>query len=82
MTEQLAEKVIHKDGPPWENKRTFTSFEEADVFRKNCSSDESKQVKVKRYVNSLGVETFVVKVRTSPELLTQEDKPKKNKKNK
>jgi len=82
MNEQQAEKVKHKDGPPWDNKRTFSTFGEADAFRKTVSGDETKQVKVKRYVNAAGVETFVVKTRNNPALAQQEEAPKKNKKNK
>jgi hypothetical protein len=81
MTEQV-EKVPHKDGPPWDNKRVFSTFGEADTFRKTFLSDETKQVKVKRFVNAAGVETFVVKVRTNPALVQTEETPKKNKKNK
>lgn len=82
MTEQTEEKVEHKDGPPWDNKRVFSTFGEADSFRKSVLSDETKQAKVKRFVNAVGVETFVVKIRINPALVQEEELPKKNKKNK
>ena len=81
MTDQT-EKVTHKDGPPWDNRRTFSTFGEADTFRKSLLTDQTKQVKVKRFVNSSGVETYVVKVRTNPALVPAEELTKKNKKNK
>jgi len=43
MNEQQAEKVKHKDGPPWDNKRTFSTFGEADAFRKTVSGDEQNK---------------------------------------
>lgn len=37
----------HKDGPPWDTVRVFSSFDEADRFRKSVLTS-SKQVKVKK----------------------------------
>lgn len=73
----------HKDGPPWDTVRVFSSFDEADRFRKSILTS-SKQVKVKKQLNTIGHEVFVVKSRSnltvSPEV---EDTPvKKNKKSK
>ena len=80
MSEQTPEKLPHKDGPPWDSKRVFATFGEADTFRKNVLTDNTKQAKVKRFVNATGIETFAVKVRDNSEFLPKEEKPKKNKK--
>jgi hypothetical protein len=81
MTEQ-EQKVEHKEGRPWTNLRTFSSFEEADAFRKNCLNDATKHTKVKKQINSTGMEVFVVKQRTTEEEpVVEEKRSKKNKKN-
>lgn len=73
----------HKDGPPWDTVRVFSSFDEADRFRKSVLTS-SKQVKVKKQLNTTGQEIFVVKSRNNPTLQSQvEEVPvKKNKKSK
>ena len=76
-------KEPHRDGPPWHILRVFSSFDEADRFRKSALTS-SKQIKVKKQLNMTGQEVFVVKSRNnltvSPEV---EDAPvKKNKKSK
>ena len=81
MAEQTEEKIEHKEGRPWTNVRTFTSFQDADLFRKNCLSDTTKHTKIKRQTNSVGDEIFVVKQRTiQEEPVVQERQTKKNKK--
>lgn len=82
MTEEQVEKTPHKDGQPWENVRVFSTFQEADVLRKNLSQDTTSQVKVKKQTNSLGVETFVVKKRKDPALEVETLPTKEKKKNK
>jgi hypothetical protein len=80
MTEQ-EQKVEHKEGRPWTNLRTFSSFEEADRFRKNCLNDTTKHTKVKKQTTSTGTEVFVVKQRTlEDESVVPEKQNKKNKK--
>lgn len=74
------EKVEHKDGPSWTNVRVFTTFQEADVLRKNLSQDTTQQVKVKKQVNATGQEIFVVKKRKDPSLLENVEQPVKEKK--
>jgi hypothetical protein len=75
----------HKDGPSWDTVRVFSSFDEADRFRKSVLTS-SKQVKVKKQLNTTGQEIFVVKSRNNPSLQSQpqvEDVPvKKIKKSK
>lgn len=76
-------KEPHRDGPPWDILRVFSNFDEADTFRKSVLTS-SKQIKVKKQLNTTGHEVFVVKSRNnltpSPEV---EDVPvKKNKKSK
>jgi hypothetical protein len=61
--QQQNETQSHKDGPPWENIRVFSSFGEADACRKALLQEPSKQVKVKMQVNSQGENVFVVKQR-------------------
>lgn len=82
MTEEQTEKISHKDGPPWENVRIFSSFQEADVLRKNLQQDTTNQVKVKKQTNAIGVETFIVKKRKDPTLETEVAPTKDKKKNK
>lgn len=80
MTEQT-EVVEHKQGRPWTNLKTFSSFEEADALRKKCLSDATKHTKVKKQTTTTGVEVFVVKQRTvEEEPLVEEKSSKKNKK--
>ena len=80
MTEQN-ETVEQKEGRPWTNLKTFSSFEEADVLRKKCLSDATKHTKVKKQTTSTGAEVFVVKQRPVEEEPSLEEKPsKKNKK--
>ena len=50
MTEQ--QKDEHKDGPPWDSARVFSSFEEASVFRATCQQNKQLQVKIKKYLNN------------------------------
>lgn len=76
-------KEPHRDGPPWHTLRVFSNFDEADTFRKSVLTS-SKQIKVKKQLNTTGQEVFVVKSRNnltpSPEV---EDVPvKKSKKSK
>lgn len=82
MTEEKVEKVQHKDGPPWTNVRVFSSFQEADVLRKNLLQDSTQQIKIKKQLNSTGEEIFVVKKRKDPALSTEDPPVKENKKNK
>lgn len=79
--QQQNEKEPHKDGPPWENIRVFSSFGEADACRKAILQDTSKQAKVKMQVNSQGESVFVVKQRTDPDL-SQSEPVKEKKKDK
>jgi hypothetical protein len=79
--QQQNETQSHKDGPPWENIRVFSSFGEADACRKALLQEPSKQVKVKMQVNSQGENVFVVKQRTNPEL-SQNEPVKEKKKDK
>ena len=80
MTQQT-EVVEHKQGRPWTNLKTFTSFEEADLLRKKCLSDTTKHTKVKKQTTSTGAEVFVVKQRSlEEESVFQEKSAKKNKK--
>lgn len=80
MTEQT-EVVEHKQGRPWTNLKTFSSFEEADVLRKKCLSDTTKHTKVKKQTTSTGAEVFVVKQRSvEDDSLVEEKSFKKNKK--
>ena len=80
MTEQT-ETVEHKQGRPWTNLKTFSSFEEADVLRKKCLSDTTKHTKVKKQTTSTGTEVFVVKQRSVEEEPVLQEKPvRKNKK--
>jgi hypothetical protein len=72
MNEQPLEKITQKEGPPWQNARLFSSFNEADSFRKSTLLDDTKQVKIKKQINSSGEEIFVVKVRTKISLQTEE----------
>jgi hypothetical protein len=61
------EKHVHKDGKPWKNVRTFASFEEADLHRKELLSDENKQVKIKVYKNAAHESLYIVKQRLKAE---------------
>jgi hypothetical protein len=80
MTEQV--KQEHKDGPPWTSARVFSTFEEAQVFRATCQQNQQLQVKVKKYLNNVGENVFVVKTRRDPSLLVETVKEKKKNKNK
>jgi hypothetical protein len=80
MSEQT--KQQHKDGPPWDSVRTFSTFEEAQVFRDTCQKHKELQVKVKKYVNNIGESVFVVKTRRDPSFITEAVKEKKKDKNK
>lgn len=82
MSEELVEKITHKDGQPWTNVRVFSSFTEADVLRKNLQQDTTQQVKVKKQLNGAGEEIFVVKTRKDPSLVVEEQPVKEKKKNK
>lgn len=80
MNEQT-EKVQHKDGPPWDNVRVFSTFGEADSFRKSVLQDATQQAKVKVQKNNLGDSVFVVKKRKNPALVAEEQ-PREKKKDK
>jgi len=80
MSEQV--KQEHKDGPPWESTRVFSTFEEAQVFRTTCQQNQELQVKVKKYLNNVGENIFVVKTRRDPSLVVETVKEKKKDKNK
>lgn len=80
MSEQV--KQEHKDGPPWDSRRVFSTFEEAQVFRATFQQDQELQVKVKKYVNNVGENIFVVKTRRDPSLVVETAKEKKKDKNK
>jgi hypothetical protein len=79
MNEQQVEKQPHKDGPPWESIRVFSSFGEADACRKAVLQEPSKQAKVKVQINAQGESCFIVKVRTNPALLQNEQIKEKKK---
>lgn len=75
MTEQ--QKDEHKDGPPWDSARVFSSFEEANVFKTTCQHNKQLQVKIKKYLNNVGENIFVVKTRQDPKLAAEVVKEKK-----
>jgi hypothetical protein len=75
MTEQ--QKDEHKDGPPWDSARVFSSFEEASVFRATCQQKKQLQVKIKKYLNNVGENVFVVKTRPDPKLAHEPVREKK-----
>jgi hypothetical protein len=62
------QKKQHKDGPPWDSVRVFSSFEEANTFRATFKENKELQVKIKKYVNGVGESVFVVKKRRDPKL--------------
>lgn len=75
------QKNQHKDGPPWDSARVFSSFEEANIFRTSAKQNKELQVKIKKYVNGVGENVFVVKTRREPKLeqvlVTEKKKNKK-----
>lgn len=79
MTEQ--QKNQHKDGPPWQSARVFSSFEEASIFRTTRQQNKQQQVKIKKYLNNVGEKVFVVKTRQDPKLAVEPVKEKKKNKN-
>jgi hypothetical protein len=78
MTEH--QKNEHKDGPPWQSARVFSSFEEATRFRTACQQNKQQQVKIKKYLNNVGEKVFVVKTRQDPTLVVEPVKEKKKNK--
>lgn len=55
-----------KQGRPWAVEFVFTDFVQADGSRKLLLEQGVPEVKVKRYRDEFGRETFAVKVRRPP----------------
>lgn len=81
--QQELAKEPHRDGPPWHILRVFSNFNEADTFRKSVLTS-SKQIKVKKQLNTTGQEVFVVKSRNNlaPSSEVEDVPVKKSKKSK
>lgn len=62
----LDEKEVEEQGRPWNREKVFSSFEDADSYRKEVNSSKTKEAKVKRQSKRQGillVEQFIVMTR-------------------
>ncbi len=67
----MNESLEHREGPPWNIEKRFTTFEEADNFRSVLlESEEDLQVKI-HWMGRTGAEFYAVKVRQDPSVAAE-----------
>ncbi len=71
MPEEMPVTQEHTEGPAWSSAGRFKTFEEADTKRKELTTEQDLQVKVKWMRKN---EDFVVKTRVNPSVAEEEER--------